>query len=464
MKLLPSDPKPGYLIFFFLLLNFVLYSQTILIKGIVKEEQTLKPLSAVNIKLFETSRGTSTDASGHFSIQLEKIPAGLIFSCIGYENTYYKITEISKGPVDFLLKSKSYTLKEVNINSQNYSFLFSDKDYSVFDYEVLNGNLLLLIFRTQLKQSQIVVLDRSGDTLAINTLPELPPSGLVKDFLLNVHYFSKNGNAFQCFYNENDGGIGFPYKTTVDSLQNMFKSLIFKISDRIYFQETQAGGFGTAFGFLQKGKGKKYIRKYRNEKKLSEYASDQQFYSRWNDFIARQIPAGDEEGQLDAAKFARSPKLGQYMNKFDVRAYQFEFYKMIFPVIKINDNLIAFFNFGEDEIEIMNKDGKILKVVPITFHKEKVLKSDTISRIRLSDAGWRWGNAILADEYNNSIYTTYINGGMVRINRIDLETGKLIAGTVIPVLFPEKIELYNGEAYFLNKRMNENIKLAKCRL
>ena len=137
---------------------------------------------------------------------------------------------------------------------------------------------------------------------------------------------------------------------------------------------------------------------------------------------------------------------------------------MIFPVIRTGDNTIVFFNFGEDVIEFMNKDGKIIKTVPISFHKETVSKSDTISKVRLSDSGWRWGNMILVDELNCNVYTTYIKSGMIRINRIDLETGQLKSGTVIPLPFPEKIEIYDGEAYFLNKGVNENWKLAKCML
>lgn len=102
--------------------------------------------------------------------------------------------------------------------------------------------------------------------------------------------------------------------------------------------------------------------------------------------------------------------------------------------------------------------------VPISFHKDKILKSDTISTVRFSDSGWRWGNTILVDDFNCNVYTTYIKLGMVRINRVDLETGKLKSGTVIPFPFPEKIEIYNGEVYFINKGGNENWKLAKCEL
>lgn len=48
----------------------------------------------------------------------------------------------------------------------------------------------------------------------------------------------------------------------------------------------------------------------------------------------------------------------------------------------------------------------------------------------------------------------------------DLETGKLHAGTVLPFPFPEKIQIYKGEAYFLVKTdgLNDKWKLVKCRI
>jgi hypothetical protein len=55
---------------------------------------------------------------------------------------------------------------------------------------------------------------------------------------------------------------------------------------------------------------------------------------------------------------------------------------------------------------------------------------------------------------------------MVRIQRIDVETGQLDNGTILPFPFPEKIEIYKGDAYFLIKQdgTSENWKLMKCRI
>jgi hypothetical protein len=229
----------------------------------------------------------------------------------------------------------------------------------------------------------------------------------------------------------------------------------------LYFQESLADNFGTAIGYYEKGNGKKYIRQVINQKKITEYKDDQEFYNSWNDFVSggKFVDADDIENDMAAPRTE-----GELFGKNEARAHSFEFFNMIYPVFKTRDNTIAFFNFSDDVLELMNKDGRMMNAVPISFHHEPVATPDTTGSVRLYESGWRWGNTILVDELNRDMYTAYLKAGMVRIHKIDLRTGNLNKGTLIPFPFPEKIEIYDGVAYFLNKGINENWKLAKCEL
>lgn len=457
-----------YLTVFLCFLPFIPRSQTLVFKGIVKDEQTLKPIPDVNIKVIGTTLGAATDKTGRFVLKLDKIPTSLGFSCVGFNEEHFKVTKITDIQLEFLLRSKAYNLKEVNITSNNYSFLFKDREYSVLDYELMDDNVLLLIFRTLLKQSQLVLLNRNGDTLAVSALPELPPTRLYKDFLSNIHYCSKPGNAYQCFYNREAMSLDFLYKTKLDSLRILFKPFIFSMSDHIYFQASILNGFGTTFGIIEPGKGKKYIRQVINKKKITEYTDDQIFYQKWNAGCPPQhyfMQTNPDEFDIEPAfNFSVGDSGGGAYEKNEARAHSFEYFNMIFPVIKTRDNTIAFFNFGNDVIELMDKDGKLLQKIPITFHKGFLSKYDSVTSVRLSESGWRWSPMILVDEFNRNMYTIFLKNEIVRIHRINMETGQLLAGTILPLPFPEKIELYDGEAYFLNKGVNENWKLVKCKL
>jgi hypothetical protein len=438
----------------------LLFSQTHVFKGSVKDEKTLKPIPDVNVHVEGSKIGSSTNSKGEFIIQLETLPSTIVVSCIGYDNFTIKINEIPKNVIEFSLKPKSYNLKEVNVKSSAYNFIFKDKYYSILDYELMDGNPLLLVFRTLLNKSELVLLNRIGDTLTVSKLPEVHPAQLHKDFLRNVYYFSRANNAYQLYFDRDSDTLQYLPAVEIDSMENIFRFLIFKISNKVYFNESQANGFGTAFGFYQKGVGKKYIRQYLNEKKLSESIDDQKFYAIWNQLIASQIPPGE----MTAEKFAKSPKLGQYMNQYDSRAYNFEFYKMIYPVIKTKDNNIAFFNFGDNVIEFYEPEGKLIRIVPISFHKESFSVNDSVKQIQGNEPNWKWSRQIIIDESTSEVYTTFTRSGMLRINRIDLQSGRLKPGTVLPFLFPKKIEIFNGEAFFLNKGLDENWKLVKCKL
>lgn len=213
--------KSACLTLFFLTIHSIILSQTGLFKGVIKDEITLKPIVDVNIKVYGSTTGTSTDDAGKFSLQINKSPTTIIFTCVGYEVATYTITGTAKTPVEFQLRPKTYLLGEVDISSKKYSYLFKDNDYSVLDYEIMDDNLVLLIFKYQVKESELVLLARNGDTLSFSPLPEVPPAKLFKDFLSNVHYISKAEQTFQFQYNPEKSRIEFYHGITVDSLQAM---------------------------------------------------------------------------------------------------------------------------------------------------------------------------------------------------------------------------------------------------
>ena len=74
---------------FMLFIHCSIFSQTFLFKGIIKDEQTLKPIPDVNIKIAGTTEGTATDKAGRFVLKVDKIPATLEFSCVGYKDEQY---------------------------------------------------------------------------------------------------------------------------------------------------------------------------------------------------------------------------------------------------------------------------------------------------------------------------------------------------------------------------------------
>jgi len=442
-------------------------AQNFQIKGTVRNGLTSKPIADANIRIYGTSLGTATGRSGQFSLQLPAIPSTLIVSCIGFETSRIEIMEFSDKPFELTLKPTTYSLSEVRVSAAQQKILYQDKSYSVLDYELLDDNILLLVFRTVLKRSELVLMSRSGDTLAVAEPPGLPPSMLYRDFLLNVHFYSRDGYSWQCYYNKENHQLGFLDPTPVDTLERYLRPFLFRISGRLYFQEKTVNGFGTSIGYYSKDSGKVIIKACVYEKKISEYFDDQRFYLGFNSMTGTfDVADSGQIGSPSEFDFSISSSEGGAYGKNERRAQKFEFYNMIFPLVNLGNDNMAFFNFGADMIEIINPDGRTLRTVPISFHREASSKDRQSGSKNQETTDWRWGTKILTDGYTHDPYTIFLKNGQVKVRKIDLSTGSLDAGTVLPYLFPEKIQVYRGEAYFLCKESTNgaNWKLVKCRL
>ena len=458
-------PGIRILILSLIFLQQICLAQSIQIKGTVWNELTTRPVPDANIRVYGTSQGTPTDKNGSFTLVLAKLPATIVISCIGYDQAVYDILKKSATPLRVLLRPVTYVLKEVEISSASHSVLYQDKTYSVLDYELMDDNVLLLVFRNMVQRAGMVLLSRGGDTLAVSDLPELPPQLLYKDFLSYVHYYAKTGETYQCFYDQNRQSIDFLYPMSIDSLEKIVRPFLFRISGRLYFQETVVNGFGTSIGYYSKDRGKLYIKSCVNDHKISEYLDDQEFYYKWNSSSGVSNLLTSDDIESDAAfDFSTSRSEGGGYGKNEARAHQFEYFNMIFPLIKLNDDTIVFFNFGSDLLEMLDPDGNVIRTIPISFHKESTTGNRLENNDPSENSGWRWGIKILADEATHFLYTIYLRNGMVKISKIDPKTGNLGGGTIIPFPFPEKIKIYKGEAFFLCKESgsNENWKLVKC--
>jgi hypothetical protein len=449
------------------------FSQSLMVRGTVVDETTAVPVGLAAVRISGSSEGAITDAEGRFELKLKKIPVSLNISCLGYEPLYYDLVKNPSKPVRFLLKRKEYSLKEVNVKAQDFRFVYKDQSFSVLDYEIMDDKLLLLVFRCTLKNSELLLLETNGDTVARAPLPEQKPKCLFKDFLGNVHYISTKNNAFQCYYIEGQKGIGFPFISTYEILLKAVRPFLFSSGGRLYFAESTSDGFGMNFGYFDTLRVKHYIRTAQDEKARRRFYNDLKFNSSWNYSIQKNQQALSESPfssrnnkQAPDNHEAGAPDLSddQGLPAATLTNYS----RIDAPMVKIGENDMAVFRFSEDVIEFMDKEGKVYHTIPIEFHKEdegNILAGLLSVFVPISD--WKWCGKIYTDEYFREVYTTFRKNGMVQIKKIDLMSGKLSKTFDVPYPFPEKIEIYKGNAYFLVKQTGgdfENWKLVRLKL
>ncbi len=447
------------------------FSQKHTIHGIVKDEVTQSPVADVDIKINGTNRGAVTDKDGRFTLILDKVPSSVTLSCIGYEMVYYDIIKTSSKSLELIMRPRVYSLKEVEISAERFRYVFRDMSYSVLDYEIMDDNLLLLVFRGNLKRTELILLTLTGDTISIIPVPEQKPSKLYKDFLGNIHYVSTRGNAYQCYYNDTLKQFGFVCKTTYDSLLRAVKPFVFMATDRFYFQEFTPDGFGTNIGFYDKEHKKNYVRYISGETSRRKYFDDVKFYNLWNDQLqnsAAQLSAkGNTERKNQAVTIDPQMENPARYSEDDFHATK-KFYggKINAPIVKLGENNMAIFNFSEDKIEMMDQNGKVYKTVPISFHKD--IDDNPLSSLfsAFIPVEWKWRGNIIVDEYFRCAYTIFQKNWITQLKKIDVETGNLTTSYELPFAFPEKIRIYKGVAYFLllGVGQNENWKLARFKL
>ena len=424
--------KQLVVLLFLLLSALCAISQPYKLEGTIVNAQTGAPMADVNLKIPDTGFGTSTDIEGRFSLVFAQLPAFIDITCIGFDRLSIEVTKAITFPVELKMQPSVIELESILISTDKAIPLYRDPDYSVFDYEMMGDKLLVLIYRYQLKNSELLLMTRSGDTLAKAALPDLPPSKLYKDPLGNVHYFSKNGNAYQCYFDSYSKQLLFIYKFDAETVLRTFANYQFVMNKRLFFQEKALSGFSSQIGFIDNENGKRYLQTADNSKAAKSYYSD-----------------------LKAFTEPRRPD-DIFLAETNARAFEL-FYKPKSDacMVQAGPNRIAVFDFTNDTLQVLNSDWQILSSTGFNFHKE--VKATLMASLvnAFSSSQWKWRTTMYTDNYTGRIYTGFERKGRTKLCRIDLFTGLIDGSYELPVLFAEKIIIYKGEAFFRYKPTGE---------
>lgn len=104
--------KSNYLLIVFLMLSTLSFSQSFDIGGTVKEKNSGFPIPGVNIQIINSTKSTSTDFDGKFSLKGISSGAVVVFTFIGYKTLEYKVTTTDTN-LNIILLEDSKVLDEV---------------------------------------------------------------------------------------------------------------------------------------------------------------------------------------------------------------------------------------------------------------------------------------------------------------------------------------------------------------
>lgn len=187
--------KTIYLCLFIISWSKFCFSQTISIKN----NETLEPISFVNISLENGEGSFTSDENGTFVIPINKKSKSLIFNAIGFEQLQIDIDKI-KNPI--LLKPKSILLKEVVISKskKNTSKIGSIKGEKIVPvlHDVTDDELKPCII------AKYFELNDKSEEAILKTIKIKTSSSSLKP-LINLRIYSKglDNKPSEVLYNEN---------------------------------------------------------------------------------------------------------------------------------------------------------------------------------------------------------------------------------------------------------------------
>jgi hypothetical protein len=418
-----------------------------------------EPIENVNISVRNSNTGTITDELGWFQVWITRLPFSLEFSHISFEakNIGFEHKPLQKLKV--LMSRKSEPLSEVVITSHKTDTLYANRLYSVLDYELCEHGILLLIYKTRLSRSELLLLDYNGTILLDLKVLPMKPLGLFRDCLGEIHILSQD-QAWQVSIQDTKMILYDPY--AIDYFTEVMTGCRFKVGKKVYFED---------FEYYDLIKKFYYVTTIDTSWHLLAVAADQDKI----DFL-RQNPENLNISQTEAelsllARFNGTSNdkmtLDLIRNLDESRRFnKMAYLRRIYAPLFVLADSILIFDHPNNRIQFYDYSDSLIGETTINYHLSK--GSDTLSEQShafLNPAKWK--EEIWVDGKRNRAYTAFQHiDGTKDLKEIDLRTGVVTFKVNIPFPYVQKIKVRDGYLYYVYKGFGEyqNKKLFRQRI
>ncbi|MBI5218003.1 MAG: carboxypeptidase-like regulatory domain-containing protein [Bacteroidia bacterium] len=404
--------------------------KTFTLKGTVRDKFCNDPIQSVNVKIEGAGIGMMTDINGNFSIQVpvhqmsDKIT--LSFSHIAYKTLTISVKKDYKKNIEADMEMNILNIPEIHIFGVP-QIAYANTEFQIYDYEIFYDNILLIVYEKRLSKSNLLLIDKEMKVACIKEINGTPV-GMYKDCIGDVNlitfYYpfkvSLHANCLNVAYAKQDwlnkinkpcvaqtkNGLFFyyfygPARLSVDF---SFHNPVTK-TDSVFRQVKDTSALNELKDKLEKSTGATNTRGSMADIKVGEWDGDDK------DF-------GSEGGDNKKKKI---------------------FYT---PMLSFRDSLYIF-NHCEGKIEVYAINAKFKREVHISYHTLE---------------GWK--KKIYLDKATNKVYTCFWKNGHYEMNEIDLITGNLNEPCKIHYSWIDKLQVFEGNVYFLYKPAQFNYK--KC--
>ncbi len=375
------------------------FSQSIKVSGIVVDSVTHRAIPNVNIAVDASKIGTSTDANGKFSLVIPNNRSTIKISHVGFKTQQKLIYRVDTQLV-IQLKAETKNLGIVEISSNRITNLVEKKNLYVIDYLIFENKICVLCFKNrQSQQAQLVLLDGYGNQIESKEMEWIDK--IVNDYKLEPFLTSKK-SALQILIL--DSIIAFGNEIEMDEFNEINEAIIAYQSPFYYIRHNYYDN--------------QLVRIYR--------------YNEQNQEVKLLKSITDSAGIERLKDKARLQSALDY-TEADARFEEMCFYAPKYLPLIYFDTSFLLFNFNENRIEKLDKQGNTISNTAIEFHQQPDWKQD-----------------LLIDSVQKKIYAVFAKNGQYKIAEIDLQLGKIGNKINIPHFqHLENMQINNGRLYFL---------------
>lgn len=402
------------LYFLFVLIPIHVSAQNQVISGICLDNRN-RPIRDVGIYTIDSTILTVTNNDGLFSLKYSKPGDTIYASHVTFENVVYIIDSLDVNKrIVLKMKPTSLQLPEVEIVDNAPHVAYNNKVVSVMDFEINEKGIYLLARRR--RSNSLLHLNFNCDTIT-----ELKISPDYYNIYKDVY------GEMQLVSDEDVWQIGHKtirdyvfemelmYRTPTDRFVSLFKNIVCATDSLLI------GGRYVFFG-----------------QEIYYY-----YFNIGGDQQAHELHHCVNEENRDLMINLLNQRFGTFY-----RSAGFLDPKPTYDPVFAYDNRIYLFSFDEDKLFVYNNLGEVVGEYPLTFHKYKHWRGD----IRVIK---KWDKKVILDWATGDFYTTFTDGGVTTIKKVDIEHGTAQNVAVLGGFpFIENLRIYNGKAYFLFKNDN----------
>jgi len=324
--------------------------------------------------------------------------------------------------VYFKLEPSVNELNEVEIQFKQIERIFNET-INIVDFDFYEDNILLLLKE---KRDYKLKLITKNDSILGELKLFIKPLRFYMDCYRNIHV--KTVDSLYQFYT-NMNGLQLMSGISTEQSNTYLEPCVGNTSDQLIFK---------SFSEYKQVCSYFTVNKIQHGSKLIHVAADidgeryREKFKQGNlaDAVFAKHVMGDNTHEEQ--RFARDVQSG---GMFFDKVLNAENYNPLF----VRNESIFICDHARDSLFTYSSSGHLLGKVQLTYHKKK-----------------SWDKSLIQDIISKQIYVVFMNDGIISLSLLDCQTGMIMSSKeVSDHIYPEKMKISNGYAYYLTKQSND---------